>query len=291
MSTVLVTGAAGQLGRVVLGELHRQGYATTALVLSTADASTVDGAGSARVVVGDARDPAAVTDALTGADAVIHLAAIPSPELGTPEEVFCGNTAATFTVLEAAARAGVRRAVIASSYSVTGLPFAPTPLVPAYLPVDEALPLQITDPYALSKQVDELTAAMMWRVHGLSTVALRFPFLGDPASNLLARARQLARDPAAGTRELWAYLDLRDAARSCLAGLIVAPVGCHVVSLAAPVTLSAEPTETLLDTYLPDVTRRTRFPGRTAPFDLTIARTLLDFNPIHLFDVDHEGVS
>jgi nucleoside-diphosphate-sugar epimerase len=284
MSTVLVTGAAGRLGRVVLRELRRNGHASTGLILSTVDDLDAD-----RVVVGDARDPAVVLDALAGVDAVVHLAAIPTPRLGTPEEVFCGNTAATFTVLERAARAGVRRAVIASSYSVTGLPFAPTALRPAYLPVDEALPLQIADPYALSKQVDELTAAMMWRIHGLSVVALRFPFLGDIDTTLPERARHLADDPAAGARELWSYLDLRDAASVCLAGLTVAPEGCHVVSLAAPLTLSAHPTEALLDRYLPDVPRRDRFPGRTAPFDLALARKLLAFDPVHLFPVEEEG--
>ena len=45
------------------------------------------------------------------------------------------------------------------------------------------------------------------------------------------------------------------------------------------------PTEVLLDRYLPDVPRRTGFPGRTAPFDLTRARTLLGFDPIHLYPV------
>lgn len=278
---VVVTGAAGRLGRSVLEELRGRGIPTTGLVLSASDEAAAD-----RLVVGDARDPAAVADALRGADALIHLAAIPAPTLGTPEEVFCGNTAATFTVLEQAAQAGVRRAVIASSYSVTGLPFAPRLLQPAYLPVDEALPLQVEDPYALSKQVDEITAAMMWRRHGLSTVAFRFPFLGDEAGALRIRFDMFARDPATGIRELWSYLDLRDAARACLAGLTQAPPGFHVVSLAAPLTLSAQPTVDLLDAYLPGVPRRASFPGRTAPFDLTRSETLLGFTPTHLWPIE-----
>jgi nucleoside-diphosphate-sugar epimerase len=249
----------------------------------------MDETGADRVVVGDARDPGALAEALLGVDAVIHLAAIPAPSLGTPEEVFCGNTAATFTVLQQAAQAGVRRTVIASSYSVTGLPFSPVPRQPAYLPVDEALPLQIADPYALSKQVDELTAALMWQTHQLSTVALRFPFLGDEADTLPRRTRLFADDPALGIRELWGYLDLRDAATACLAGLTVAPEGCHIVSLAAPETLSAQPTEDLLDRYLPDVPRRTTFPGRIAPFDLSRARSLLDFDPKYLYPIPTEG--
>ena len=47
--------------------------------------------------------------AVAGADALIHLAAIPTPLLGTPREVFATNTQATFVALEAAGVAGVGR--------------------------------------------------------------------------------------------------------------------------------------------------------------------------------------
>jgi nucleoside-diphosphate-sugar epimerase len=117
-------------------------------------------------------------------------------------------------------------------------------------------------------------------------VALRFPFLGDPAERLPWRAEQLARDPGIGVRDLWSYLDYRDGARACLAALDNAPAGCHVVGLAAPVTLSAYPTEYLLDTYLPGVPRLARFAGRAAPFDLSRATDLLRFEPAHLWPIE-----
>jgi nucleoside-diphosphate-sugar epimerase len=242
--------------------------------------------GADEVFRGDARDPELMARAVHGADGVVHLAAIPSPNLAPAEEVFTVNTGATFTTLEQAARAGVRRAVIASSFSITGLPFAREPLVPAYLPVDEDLPLQVEDPYALSKLVDEAVAAMMWRRYGLSTVALRFPYLGDPAVRLPHRVAEIERDPVSGARDLWSYLDVRDAARACRHGLTAPPPGCHVVGLAAPETLSPYPTEALLDRYLPGVERRGRFPGRTVPIDLTRARTLLGFTAEHPYQLD-----
>ena len=174
------------------------------------------------MVVGDAGDPAAVRDALAGADAVIHLAARPAPTSGTPLEVFAGNTRATFTVLESAGAAGVRRAVIASSYSANGLPWRREMMPPAYLPVDEQLPSAVEDPYALSKQTDELTASMMARRHGLTVVALRYPYVGGVEERLAAHARDLARDPSRGVRDLWSYLDVRDAARAALGALSAA---------------------------------------------------------------------
>lgn len=280
---VLVTGAGGMLGRAVLAHFAAAGTPVTALV-----PEAVPGLSADRVVVGDARDVAAVRKALDGVAAVVHLAAIPSPENHPGEEVFGNNALGTFTVLEQAGRCGIGRAVIASSYSVTGLPFAPGVRMPAYLPVDEALPVQVEDPYALSKQADEATAAMMWWRHGLSVVALRFPFLGAP-ERLAARADLYARDPAAGARELWSYLDLRDAARACRLALSRPEPGYRVIGLAAPLTLAPYPTGALLDAFLPHVPRRTVFPGRRAPLDLARAEHLLSFRAEHELPIaEHE---
>ncbi|MGJ6963736.1 NAD-dependent epimerase/dehydratase family protein [Streptosporangium sp. G11] len=317
---VLVTGAAGHVGRAVLDLLARENVAVTALVLppggasgagspgdgargggSSGGAGGTGGTGGAppddhvidelpadRVVVGDARDPAAVAEAMKGADGVIHLAALPSPRLGTPEDVFTGNARATFVVLEEAGRRGVRNAVIASSYAIGGLPFAVRPMSPPYLPVDVATPLRITDPYALSKQADEATAAMMALRHRMTTVALRLPYVGDAAHRLPAMAARYARTPEVGAADMWSYLDIRDAARALLLSLSVAVPGSHVLYVAAPETLTSLPTERLLDLYHPEVPRRRRFPGRTVPIDLEPASALLGFTARHIHPVPAE---
>ncbi|MYS79617.1 NAD-dependent epimerase/dehydratase family protein [Embleya scabrispora] len=278
ITRVLVTGAAGRLGTAVLAELADRGVPVTALVAEDVGEMRAD-----RVVAGDARDPGAVSDALGGVDAVIHLAALASPEVAAPEVVFGTNTQATFVVLNEAGRVGVRRAVLASSLSVTGLPFArstPRPQ-PAYLPLDTALPLRVEDPYALSKQVDEATAAMMHRRHGMTAVALRLPFLGDP-DRLAGHAARLAGNPALGAPEVWSYLDLRDAARACVLGLTAPAVtGAPVLFVAAPDTLVATPTADLLAAHLPGVPCRAVFPARAVPIDLTPARRLLGFTARH----------
>jgi nucleoside-diphosphate-sugar epimerase len=168
---------------------------------------------------------------------------------------------------------------------VTGLPFAPARLEPAYVPFDERIPLQIADPYALSKRVDEATAEMMWRRHGLSVVALRLPYLGDPATDLPGRVAELTDDPAAGVRDMWSYLDYRDAARVCVDAVTVDHTGFTVVGLAAPETLCPYPTEALLDRFLPHVPRTATFEGRAVPIDVTRARQVLGFSPIHPFPV------
>ena len=278
---VLVTGAAGQIGRAVLELLAAEGVAATALVL--ADPGDLP---ATEVVVGDAGDPAVAARAGAHADAVVHLAARPSPLAGTADEVFCGNSRATFVVLEAAGRQGIRRAAVASSYAIAGLTFTAAPVRPAYLPFDAATPLQISDPYALSKQADEATAAMMARRHGMSVTALRLPFVSGAADGLPRMAVRYAADPAAGTAEVWSYLDVRDAARAMLLAIRVAPAGAPVLYIAASETLVSQPTEQLLDTYLPDVPRRAAFPGRAVPIDLAPARTLLGFTARHVYVPD-----
>ena len=270
---VLVTGAGGLLGRAVVSHLRDLGVGVTAMLHRDSDIE------ADRVVVGDMTDAGFVRDAVTGSDAVIHCAALKAPMLGTAEAVFCGNTTGTFTVLEQAGQAGVRHAVVSSSYSILGLTFAPEMRHPAYLPIDERVPLQVEDPYAHSKQVDELTAELMWKRHGMTVVALRLPFLGGITDTVRRRAERIAIDPGFGTaaREFWTSLATRDAARACVLGLTEPPPGCHVVSVAAPNTLAPYPTEQLLAAYHPDVPRRASFPGRMAPFDLSRAEQLLRF--------------
>jgi nucleoside-diphosphate-sugar epimerase len=274
---VLVTGAAGLIGTAVLDLLAGQGVATTALVLEPP--AELD---AGRVVIGDAADPQVVEDALRGVDAVIHLAAIPTPLTDPDEVVFGRNTLATFTVLDRAGRAGIANCAIASSYAICGLPFARIPLRMPYLPIDVRLPLQITDPYALSKRVDEETAAMITRRYGTTVVALRLPFVGAADGRLAEMAAHLVRDPAHGAPDVWSYLDVRDAARALVAALQPGVAGCHVVYVAAPETLAAQPTEDLLEAFHPGVPRP-RFPGRAVPIDLTGARDLLGFTAAHPF--------
>jgi nucleoside-diphosphate-sugar epimerase len=281
-----VTGAGGLLGREVVQHLRGVGIGVTAM-LHRRDEIAAD-----RVVAGEMTDAAFVRDALDGVDGVVHCAALRAPMMGTPEEVFCGNTAGTFTVLEEAGRLGVRRAVVSSSYSVLGLTFAPAMRQPAYLPIDEETPLQVEDPYAHSKQVDELTSAYAATRHGMAVVALRLPYLGDLDGTIRDRAARVAHDPgyATAAREFWTYLDTRDAARACLLGLTEPASGCHIVTVAAPTTLAPYPTEQLLAAYFPDVPRRSGFPGRAAPFDLRRAREVLGFEAEFILELEERDL-
>jgi len=285
---VLLTGAFGLIGSATLETLHADGIAVTALsnVRPATPPPGVD-----RLFVGDAGDVDLVRAALADVDAVVHLAALASPRHGDAVDVFAGNTRATFVVLDEAGRAGIGRAVIASSYSVLGLPFAESDLHPAYLPLDEDTPLQVEDCYALSKQVDEATAHMVARRYGMSVVALRYPYVAK-AGMLAQRVAQVTADPGgAAARECWTYLDVRDAAQAARLALTAPVAGAHAIFLAAPQTLAPYPTEDLIRAHHPDSEIRRPLPDRTAPIDLDPATRLLGFAARHVMPLPTESLT
>src|SRR5690349_17064701 len=112
---VLVTGAAGNLGRVVLPALAQAGHEPVAF-----DQRTVDTRQEA--VQGDLRDSDAVSEAVRGVDAIVHGAALHGVHLRghPPQEFWDINVAGTFNVFEAARKHGVQRMVLSSTMGVYG---------------------------------------------------------------------------------------------------------------------------------------------------------------------------
>jgi nucleoside-diphosphate-sugar epimerase len=295
---IVVTGAAGGIGRYVVPDLLSHGHevvaidraapgtaapgtggkATESVLTAHVQPPTTEGA--VTWFVGDSRDEVMLTEAMQGADALIHLAAIPAPTLGTPVEVFSTNTQATFTALEVAGVAGLRAVVIASSISLLGLPYGRPGLAPLYAPVDEAHPNIGTDPYALSKEVDEATALLMHRRHGYQAVALRISGT-MPMSGHLARLPAAEADPGLLANELWAYLDSRDAARAFALSVERDIPGFHVINVMAPDTNSSVPSAELMARYHPSTPLRRPLVGYESLFETTKARELLGWTAEH----------
>ena len=275
---VLVTGADGTIGSATCERLTGLGARVTGLSLPRDGAPSVR---AERLLYGDARDDEVVDAALEDVELVVHLAAIPSPELADWTTVFSTNVVSTFTVLSRAGERGIRRAVIASSINAYGGPFNSHDVRPAYYPLDEKLPADLDDPYSLSKFTDERTAEMATRHWGIDIVALRFPRTAEREA-LLQHAAEAARHPADGVNEGWSYLDSRDAARAIELSLLSGSRGAHAVFVAADDTTVPFPTDDLLDRHAPDVPRLRSFLGREVPIDLTRARTLLGFRAEHL---------
>lgn len=163
---IAVTGGAGLLGGHVLRRLADKARLTSIDV--KAPTAAVDHVAEASIT-----DVAAMTSALKGHDAVVHLAAIPNPREATAEATFQTNVQGTWSVLQAAEAAGVRRVVIASSDSVFGLSYNPPDWPPRFLPVDETHPTRPTEVYSLSKKVSETIAETFAARRSLEVIAIR----------------------------------------------------------------------------------------------------------------------
>ncbi len=288
---VLVTGAAGLLGRFVVDELLRAGARVRGLDRRAGDAAI-------EWHVGDVTDPALVAGAMAGADGVMHIAAIPNIWSGDGQAIMRVNTLGTYTVLEAAEAAGIERVIFCSSDSVAGYTVREGRMLPPlYAPLDLDHPLRATDPYAISKVLgEELCRAYAYR--GMAVVALRTVFVAYPemAGEIRARAAGPGayRGPAvggpssAGGGPLYHHIDPRDLARAfrLALDLPMQPGGFERFYLSAPVTLSPEPTLDRLRRLHGDAVQ-IRNPGLYAlqPFaplyDLSHAADRLGFNAEH----------
>lgn len=167
---VVVTGGAGFIGSHVVAALVDSVAVTEVVVvddLSTGNAANVDGLG-AQLLQGSVLDAALLDEALAGAAAVIHLAAISSVARSVIDPVTSHdvNAGGTLQVLEAARRAGNPYVVVASSSAVYGSN--------AELPKRETMRTAPLSPYAVSKLASEAYAASYASTFGLDTLALRF---------------------------------------------------------------------------------------------------------------------
>lgn len=119
---------------------------------------------------GDDLDAAA---SVSGYDAVVHFAAIPSLFLKPDNETFRINALSTYNVLDAATKLGIPTVIFASSETTYAICFAEGELKPEYVPVDEEHPTVPHDSYAMSKVVNEATARSFQARTGIDVYGLR----------------------------------------------------------------------------------------------------------------------
>ena len=119
MTRLVVTGAAGFLGRHVVARGLSLGHEVVAVVRHADDARRAGVLPSARVVQADLGDRAALSKALEGAELVCHCAAA-IPGSANEDEFWASNVEGTSNLVDAAMAEGVRRLVYVSSDSVYG---------------------------------------------------------------------------------------------------------------------------------------------------------------------------
>jgi NAD dependent epimerase/dehydratase len=149
---VLVTGADGFIGSHLTEALVRAGHEVRAFVLYNSfnswgwlDRCSPDVRGEFEVFAGDVRDPHGVRTAVTGCDAILHLAALIAIPYSyhSPDTYVDTNVKGTLNVLQAARNAGTARVVHTSTSEVYG--------TAKFVPITEDHPLQGQSPYSATK--------------------------------------------------------------------------------------------------------------------------------------------
>jgi UDP-glucose 4-epimerase len=169
----LVTGGAGFIGAHLVNALAARGDDVTVLDNMRRPSTTPLPPGT-KTIEGDIRDTAAVARVAEGRDVVFHLAA-QSNVLGALTDIdysFSTNVTGTFNVLQAAANAGVRKVVFASSREVYG--------EQRLVPVSENACTSAKNPYGASKVAGEAYCRTWAAVSPLECSVLRFANVYGP---------------------------------------------------------------------------------------------------------------
>lgn len=204
---VLITGAAGFLGKALVRELVQAGLSVRAFdVVSWADAAV----SGVEVAVGDAGDPSAVERACAGCGAMVIAHMAPNrPEIyATAEVPFDVNVKGCALLFEAAVRQGMRRVVLISSIAVVEGHRADGVMLHAELPA------RPTSLYGLTKTLQEQIALYHHRQSGLPVAVLRPAYVTD-ADTLTDKYGR--KKPSVN----WQCVDRRDVAGAAVAALRV----------------------------------------------------------------------
>ncbi len=249
---ILVTGAAGGVGGAVARELLDAGHEIRAFDRAPLPRDLRE---RCEMHLGDLTDRYAVLRAVEGVEAVAHLAAIPNPVHGNDLSLFAPNVLGTQLVFAACEAYDVRRVALASSCSIFGfafqnVPFGEEVIGPRFLPITEDHPIENRDLYGLSKGCNEATAAMYNRRCGIASVCLRLCAVHSLEEIHPWLRRSLERGEWK-SRDLWGYVERRDAARAFRLALERVESGAHVVTLAAQDYWSAWPYRALLERHYP----------------------------------------
>ncbi len=247
---VLVTGARGKVGRAAVEALLDNGHDVVATDLMRPSFER-KGAREVPYQMADltqAGDAFAVT---RGVDAVVHCAAIPEPTGNPPHVVFHTNIMATFNMIEAAIRFGVKRFVNVSSETVPGFFFPERPFLPDYAPVDEEHPIHPEDPYALTKWFGELLMDAAVQRSDIRCISLR-PSWVQYEDNYEQNLGPQIRDASVLSPNLWSYIDAYDLADAIVLATESDLPGHDVFYIASPDNVTGKDFGELLHTYYGD---------------------------------------
>jgi len=214
---VLVTGATGFLGSALVPLLAAEGHRLRLFQRSAAPEAERRGA---EVFRGSVDDEEAIRAAIAGIDAVYHLAGRVSFDPADPRELYALHVDGTRRLLEAAAAAGVKRVILASTSGTIAVSRQERVATEA-----DHYPISLVAgwPYYLSKIYQERTALRIHAETGLPVVVLNPSLVLGPGDERLSSTdavfkfleRRIPAMPSGGL----SFVDVRDASRAFAAAL------------------------------------------------------------------------
>ncbi|WP_169736702.1 NAD-dependent epimerase/dehydratase family protein [Pseudonocardia spinosispora] len=280
---VVVTGAAGSLGRRVVARALLAGHEVVATDLPSVTATADDEAGA--IWLG--ADLTVLEDArrlLAGAAAVVHLAGLTSPRAAEEPEVHRTNVGVTYNVLLAAEERGVAAVCTASSVNAIGGFYSARPHYD-YFPLDEVHPSYCEDAYSLSKWVGEQQSAAFARRRPEAVfAALRLHALREDITDAV---HPPDTGPEKRLRDLWGWTSFDAAAAAVLRALRRPDPGHAVYNIVAARTTCEIPSSELARRFHPEVPLRCPLPGNAGFYDTTRAAAELGW---HAHD-EHPAIS
>jgi nucleoside-diphosphate-sugar epimerase len=276
MKKIVITGTAGLLGPHVVQHFLESGYDVLSVDVRKPDKPLT------RHLTVDLTNLGECFGMLNGADAVVHLAAIPVAYSHPNEVTFYNNVMATYNILEAADALGIKKAVVASSECTYGIVFSQTGLGPRYVPMDEDHPALPEDPYGLGKIVGEEIARAIHRRHGMQIVSFRIGNIMTPEK--YRDFPSFIHDPAKRRGILWSYIDARDIAVACRLAVEKDGLGTPVLNLAADDTSMDIRSRDLMKAEFPAVTDfRSDIDGYQTLLANGRAKRVLGWRPVHFW--------
>jgi dihydroflavonol-4-reductase len=116
---IFITGATGFVGGHVARRYAAEGASLRLLTRQTSRLDSLSGI-DAEMITGDLREPEKLRSALTGCDALVHVAADYRLWVRDPEQMYAANVGGTRELLKLAREVGVPRAVYTSSVATMG---------------------------------------------------------------------------------------------------------------------------------------------------------------------------
>ena len=285
---VVFTGGTGKAGRHVLPYLADKGYQLLNIDLKPFDHPGI------HTVVADLTDNGQAFNALTThftlgglkngqppapPDAVVHFAAIPRILINTDNETFRQNTISTYNVIEAAAKLGVKKIIIASSETTYGVCFAEGDKDFHSFPLEEDYDVDPMDSYGLSKVVNEKTARAFAMRYGIDIYALRIGNVFEPHE--YGAFTTFLKDVGSRKRNAWAYIDARDLGQIVDLAIRKDGLGFQVFNAVNDTVTARMPTRELLKRYCPNVPIKGELGEYAAPLSNRKIREVLGFKEEH----------